>query len=88
MASRFDEIMARKGEIMMRALGMDYREFERSPIAFDYEAMMAAHGYSLDDIVGIQTRGRRGQHAAARAAEPHRPRALATPSRAWARASS
>ncbi len=54
--SRADEIMARRGEIMKRALGMDYAEFERSPIAFDYEAMMAAHGYSLDDIVGIQTR--------------------------------
>jgi cysteine synthase len=56
-ASRTDAIMARRGEIMKRALGMDYGEFERSPIAFDYEAMMAAHGYSLQDIIGIQTRG-------------------------------
>ena len=36
MATKFDAIMARRGEIM-RALGMDYSEFERSPIAFDYE---------------------------------------------------
>ena len=49
--------MARKGEIMMRALGMDYAQFEQGPIAFDYEGMMSSHGYSLDDIVGIQTRG-------------------------------
>jgi 2-amino-4-ketopentanoate thiolase beta subunit len=49
-----DALMARRGEIMRRALGMDYAEFELSPIAFDYEAMMAAHGYSLDDIVAIQ----------------------------------
>jgi len=56
-ANRTDAILARKGEIMLRALGMDYSVFERSPIAFDYESMMAAHGYSLDDIVGIQTRG-------------------------------
>ncbi len=55
--SRVDEVMARKGEIMKRALGMDYAEFERSPIAFDYDAMMAAHGYSLDDIVAIQRAG-------------------------------
>ena len=48
--------MARRGEIMKRALDMDYSEFERSPVAFDYEAMMAAHGYSLDDIIGIQTK--------------------------------
>jgi len=54
--SRFDEIMARRGDIMVRALGMDYSAFERSPIAFDYEGLMAAHGYSLDDIVAIQTR--------------------------------
>jgi cysteine synthase len=56
MASKFDEIMARRGEIMRRALGMDYAQFERSPIAFDYEAMMADHGYSLADIKEIQTK--------------------------------
>jgi cysteine synthase len=54
-AGRTEAILARKGEIMKRALGMDYNEFERSPIAFDYEAMMSAHGYSLDDITAIQT---------------------------------
>ncbi len=41
---------------MKRALGMDYAEFERSPITFDYEAMMDAHGYSLEDITRIQTK--------------------------------
>lgn len=57
MASRTEAILARKGEIMKRALGMDYSEFERSPIAFDYEGMMGAHGYSLDDITAIQRAG-------------------------------
>ena len=57
MAGRTEAILARKGEIMKRALGMDYAEFERSPIAFDYDAMMAAHGYSLDDIIAIQRAG-------------------------------
>jgi cysteine synthase len=57
MATAFDAVMARRGEIMVRALGMDYSEFERSPVAFDYEAMMAAHGYSLDDIIAIQRKG-------------------------------
>ncbi|MDZ4654293.1 MAG: 2-amino-4-oxopentanoate thiolase subunit OrtB [Coriobacteriia bacterium] len=51
---RTEAILARKGEIMKRALGMDYAEFERSPIAFDYEGLMGAHGYSLQDIIGIQ----------------------------------
>ena len=54
MATRFDEIMGRRGEIMRGALGMDYSRFERSPVAFDYEAMMSDHGYSLDDIKRIQ----------------------------------
>jgi cysteine synthase len=54
MTTRFDAAMERRGEIMVRALGMDYSEFERSPIAFDYEGLMAAHGYTLDDITGIQ----------------------------------
>jgi cysteine synthase len=53
-ATRYEEVMARKGEIMVRALGMDYGQFERSPIAFDYEGMMTAHGYSLDGIRTIQ----------------------------------
>jgi cysteine synthase len=57
MTSRTAEIMARKGEIMKRALGMDYAEFERSPIAFDYEGMMASHGYSIEDVIKIQTAG-------------------------------
>ena len=56
MATKFDAIMARRGEIMRKALGMDYSEFELSPIAFDYERMMTAHGYSLDEIVAIQRR--------------------------------
>jgi 2-amino-4-ketopentanoate thiolase beta subunit len=56
MATRFDEIMGRRGEIMRGALGMDYSAFERSPVAFDYEGMMNDHGYSLQDIVGIQTK--------------------------------
>jgi len=56
MATRFDAIMARRGEIMLNALGMDYSVFEQSPIAFDYEGMMSAHGYSLQDIVAIQTK--------------------------------
>ncbi len=54
MAGRTEAILARKGEIMKRALGMDYAVFEQSPIAFDYEGMMAAHGYSIEDIIGIQ----------------------------------
>ncbi len=61
MPSKTDAIMARRGEIMKRALGMDYAEFEESPIAFDYEGLMTAHGYSLQDIIRIQRSAGVGQ---------------------------
>ena len=47
-------VLARKNEIMKRALGLDFDSFIQSPIAFDYERLMAATGYSLEDIVRIQ----------------------------------
>ena len=54
MSNSYKDVMARKNEIMRSALGLDYDEFNISPIAFDYEAMMAATGYSLDEVAEIQ----------------------------------
>ncbi len=54
MGGRSQEVLARRGEIMRRALGFDYAAFERTPIAFDYEGLMASHGLSLDDVRAIQ----------------------------------
>ena len=68
MATKFDAIMARRGEIMRKALGMDYSEFELSPIAFDYERMMTAARLQPRRDRRHPDPGRRGQHAAARAA--------------------
>jgi cysteine synthase len=48
-------VLARKNEIMKRALGIDFDDFIQSPIAFDYERMMRETGYSLEDIARIQT---------------------------------
>jgi len=50
----YAEIMARKNEILHRATGLDYREFSRGPLAFDYEAMMERIGYAPDELRGIQ----------------------------------
>ncbi len=47
-------VLGRKNEIMKRALGLDFDSFIQSPIAFDYERLMAATGYSLEDIIRIQ----------------------------------
>ncbi|MDI6843133.1 MAG: 2-amino-4-oxopentanoate thiolase subunit OrtB [Anaerosomatales bacterium] len=48
------DVLARRGEIMKAALGFDYAVFERSPIAFDYEGLMASHGLTIDDVRAIQ----------------------------------
>jgi cysteine synthase len=50
----YQEVMSRKVEIMKRALGLDYGEFELGGIAFDYEEMMRKAGYSLDEVKAIQ----------------------------------
>ncbi len=50
----YDAVMARKNEIMKSSMQLDYDEFITSPIAFDYERMMAATGYSMEDIIRIQ----------------------------------
>ena len=42
----YSAVMARKNEIMKAAVGMDYDAFESGSIAFDYEGMMAATGYT------------------------------------------
>jgi len=46
--------MARQNEIMKKSLGMDYEQFVRGPIAFDYESMMSGTGYTLEKIRQIQ----------------------------------
>ncbi len=48
-------VMERKNEIMKQAIGIDYQQFELSPIAFDYERMMKEVGYSLNEIKEIQS---------------------------------
>ena len=47
-------VMARRNEVMKASLGIDFDDFIQSPIAFDYERMMAETGYSHADITRIQ----------------------------------
>lgn len=51
----YKAVMSRRKEIMEKALGMDYSEFIRSPLAFDYESMMEKVGYSLERVRAIQS---------------------------------
>ncbi|CAK7072614.1 2-amino-4-oxopentanoate thiolase subunit OrtB [Tissierella sp.] len=52
----YDAVMARRPEIMKKAVGIDYEIFESGSIAFDYEKMMRETGYSLQEIEEIQGR--------------------------------
>ena len=47
-------VLSRKNEIMKASLGIDFDTYVSSPIAFDYERMMADTGFTLDDIARIQ----------------------------------
>ena len=51
----YDELMARRSEILRRASGLDYDRLGSpgSP-AFDYEALMQGTGYDLDAVARIQ----------------------------------
>lgn len=54
MSNDYRDVMARKAEIMKKAVGIDYTSFESGGIAFDYERMMEETGYSLDEMFRIQ----------------------------------
>jgi len=51
----YQNVMARKNEIMKSAVGIDYEVFESGSIAFDYERMMKEAAYNLDEIIKIQS---------------------------------
>lgn len=50
----YEAVMLRKGEIMKKAIGIDYDKYESGSIAFDYEKMMRETGYSLQEVQEIQ----------------------------------
>ena len=51
----YSAVIARRGEIVRASTGLDYRDFEISPISFNYEKLMNSLPYSLFDIQKIQT---------------------------------
>lgn len=57
----YESMMARKNEIMKRAVGIDYDRFETGVLSFDYEKLMDEVPYSLDEIREIQLAAKIGQ---------------------------
>jgi len=55
LAKDYQSVMGRSNEIQKEALGLDYTDFELSPISFDYDALMKSTGYTLDEIERIQS---------------------------------
>ncbi len=56
LAKDYDSVMARSNEINQKALGLDYNEFESGSVAFDYEALMASTGYTVEEVAKIQAK--------------------------------
>ena len=56
LAKDYDSIMERSAEIMKASLGLDFEKFESGSIAFDYDALMKATGYTLEEVDVIQSR--------------------------------
>ena len=51
----YEAVMARRGEIMRRAAGIDYSSYELpGGIAFDYERLASSPPYGLEDVQRIQ----------------------------------
>jgi cysteine synthase len=53
MDTSYAAVMSRKNEILRRGTGIDYQQYEISPIAFHYEGLMASPQYSLTDAQRI-----------------------------------
>lgn len=49
----YNSVNARSNEIIKDAIGVDYTSYESGNIAFDYEKMMSATGYSLEEVTKI-----------------------------------
>ncbi|MEA4986740.1 MAG: 2-amino-4-oxopentanoate thiolase subunit OrtB [Anaerovorax sp.] len=56
LAKDYASVMGRSNEIMKKALGLDYTDFESGSVAFDYEQLMKSTGYTLDEVAKIQGR--------------------------------
>ncbi|KGF09606.1 2-amino-4-ketopentanoate thiolase [Clostridiales bacterium S5-A14a] len=56
LAKDYDSVMGRSNEIMKEALGLDYNDFEKGGVKFDYEALMKSTGYTLDEVAKIQAK--------------------------------
>ena len=56
LAKDYDSVMGRSADIMKASLGLDFKDFESGSVAFDYEGLMKATGYTIEEVDKIQSR--------------------------------
>lgn len=52
--NKYEELMLRKNEIMLKSVGIDFDKYETGELSFDYDGLMKDVGYSLEEIKKIQ----------------------------------
>lgn len=56
LAKDYNSVMGRSADIMKASLGLDFNDFESGSVAFDYEGLMEATGYTIEEIDKIQSK--------------------------------
>lgn len=54
MNNSYESVMARKNEIMRKSVGIDFDNYEKDYLAFDYEGLLSEGGFTLETIKDIQ----------------------------------
>ncbi|GCD09663.1 2-amino-4-oxopentanoate thiolase subunit OrtB [Clostridium tagluense] len=52
--NKYEELMERKNEIILKSIGIDYGKYETGKLSFDYEGLMKDVGYCLEEVREIQ----------------------------------
>jgi cysteine synthase len=52
--SKYEKLMERKNEIILKSIGIDYSKYETGKLSFDYEGLMKDVGYCLEEVKEIQ----------------------------------
>ncbi|MBZ9687513.1 PLP-dependent lyase/thiolase [Clostridium estertheticum] len=52
--NKYEELMERKNEIILKSIGIDYSKYETGKLSFDYEGLMKDVEYCLEEVKEIQ----------------------------------
>ncbi|MBI6874258.1 2-amino-4-oxopentanoate thiolase subunit OrtB [Clostridium aciditolerans] len=52
--NKYEELMARKSQIMLKSVGIDFDKYETGKLSFNYEGLMRDVGYCLEEVREIQ----------------------------------